>query len=78
MDKKIIAARITSLPRPMPQGMFDPMPEVHVTLENERTEHYLFTYSPDELSFTEKDFIGLTLSQAHQLKFGRDKAYLQS
>lgn len=74
---KIISARITNLPRPMPQGMFDPMPEVHVTLEDGK-EHYLFTYYPDEISFNEKEFVGLTLDEARGLKFKKDKAYLQS
>lgn len=74
---KIISARITNLPRPMPQGMFDPMPEIHVTTEDNR-EHYLFTYYPDEISFTEKEFVGLTLDEAKRLKFKKDKAYLQS
>ena len=31
---KIISARITPLPRQMPEGMGDSMPQVHVTLEN--------------------------------------------
>jgi hypothetical protein len=74
---KIIKARITAMPRPMPQGMFDPMPEIHVTTEDNR-EHYLFTYYPDEISFTEKEFVGLTLDEAKRLKFKKDKAYLQS
>lgn len=74
---KIISARITNLPRPMPQGMFDPMPEVHVILEN-GAEHYLFQFYPDEISFTEKEFVGLTLDEARGLKFKKDKAYLQS
>ena len=74
---KIISARITPLPRPMPEGMFDPMPEVHITLEDGK-EQYLFEYFPDEISFTEKEFIGLTLDEAKGLKFKKDKSYLQS
>lgn len=78
MEKsKIISARITPLPRPMPEGMFDSMPEVHVTTEDNR-EHYLFQYYPDEISFTEKEFVGLTLIDAKGLKFKKDKEYLQS
>ena len=53
---RITSARITPLPRPMPQGMFDKMPEVHVKTDDGR-EHYLFQYYPDEISFTEKEFI---------------------
>nr|WP_298657075.1 hypothetical protein [uncultured Flavobacterium sp.] len=74
---RITSARITPLPRPMPQGMFDKMPEVHVKTDDGR-EHYLFQYYPDEISFTEKEFIGLTLDEARRLKFKKDKAYLQS
>lgn len=74
---KIISARITPLPRPLPEGMSDSMPEVHVTLEDKK-EQYLFQYYPDEISFTEKEFIGLTLDEARGLKFKKDKTYLQS
>jgi len=74
---KIISARITQLPRPMPEGMFDLMPQVYVTTEDGK-EHYLFQYYPDEISFTEKEFVGLTLDIAKGLKFKKDKNYLQS
>ena len=74
---KIISARITAMPRPMPEGMFDPMPEVFVTLDN-GSEHYLFTYYPDELSFTGVEFIGLTLDEARRLKFTKDVNYLKN
>lgn len=74
---KIVSARISKMPRPMPEGMFDPMPEVHVTTEDGR-EHYLFSYYPDEISFNEKEFVGLSLDEAKRLKFKKDKAYLQS
>jgi len=74
---KIKSARITPLPRPMPEGMSDSMPEVHVTTDDDK-EHYLFQYYPDEISFTEKEFIGLTLDEAKGLKFKKDKTYLQS
>lgn len=74
---RIVSARISKMPRPMPEGMFDPIPEVHVTTEDGR-EHYLFNYYPDEISLTEKEFVGLTLDEAKGLKFKKDKAYLQS
>jgi len=73
----IISARITPLPRPMPEGMFDSMPQVFVTTENGK-EHYLYQYYPDELTFTEQEFVGLTLDKARGLKFEKDKTYLQS
>lgn len=73
----IVSARITSLPRPMPVGMFDPMPQVFVTTQN-GMEHYLYQYYPDEITFTEQEFVGLTLDKARGLKFEKDKTYLQS
>ena len=77
MKQKITQARITAMPRPMPEGMFDKIPEVYVTTEDGK-EHYLFNYYPDEISFTEKEFVGLTLDEARGLKFKKDKTYLQS
>jgi hypothetical protein len=73
----IIAARITALPRPMPHGMFDPMPEVHVTLED-GVEKRLFSYYPDELHFTPEEFVGLTEEEARRLKRDKDVRYLRS
>lgn len=70
---EVVKARITELPR----RLGDPLPEVWVTL-SDGTEKMLFTYFPDELSFSESDFVGLTEDEARLLKFGRDRAYLQS
>ena len=70
---KIVSARITA----QPKGMFDPMPEVHVTTADGQ-EHFLFWYYPDELSFSESEFIGLDLASAIDLKRQKDLAYLKS
>lgn len=70
---RIIKARITE----RPGKIGDPLPEVWVTL-SDGTERMLFTYYPDEISFSEPDFVSLTEEQARFLKFGRDRAYLQS
>jgi len=70
---KIINARITALPN----GLFDEMPKVFVTMEDNK-EHFLFDYYPDELSFTENEFVGLTIDEAKHLKFQKDKQFLQS
>lgn len=70
---KIIECEITA----MPKGLFDPMPKVIVTFEDKTTKE-LFEYYPDEISFSEREFIGLTEDQAHHLKFVKDKKYLQS
>lgn len=70
---KIKSARITA----MPKSLFDPMPQVWVTMENGE-EQFLFEYYPDEISFTSNEFVGLTIEEAHHLKFKKDKDFLQS
>ena len=74
---KIIKCEIGPYPRPMPQGMNDKMPEVKVTLDNGE-ELVLFDFYPDEISFTESEFIGLTIEEAKKLKFEKDLKYIQS
>lgn len=69
----IVSARITA----MPKKLFDPMPVVYVT-DTAGVETQLFSYYPDEISFTESEFVGLTLKQASRLKFTKDRAYLRS
>jgi len=69
----ITSARITA----MPKDFFDPMPQVHATLENGK-EEFLFEYYPDEISFSASEFVGLTIEQAKHLKFQKDKKFLQS
>jgi hypothetical protein len=61
----------------MPKSLFDPMPQVHITLED-GTEQFLFDYYPDEISFTPSEFVGLTITEAIRLKFNKDKSFLQS
>ena len=73
----IIKCTIGSYPRPMEQGMFDPMPEVKVQFDN-GNEKSLFSFYPDEISFNESEFIGLTEESARALKFEKDKKYIQS
>jgi hypothetical protein len=70
---KIISARITE----MPKDFFDPMPQVHITLEDGK-EEFLFEYYPDEISFSASEFVGLTIEEAKNLKFVKDKKFLQS
>jgi hypothetical protein len=64
-------------PRPMEQVMFDPMPKVKVQF-NDGVEKTLFEFYPDEISFEESEFIGLTEESARRLKFEKDKRYIQS
>ena len=68
---------IGPFPRPMPEGMFDQMPTVTVTLSNGETLN-LFEYYPDEISFVESEFIGLTIAEAESLLTRKDVKYLQS
>lgn len=65
------------MPRPMPEGMFDPMPRVNVTFEDD-TSKDLFEFYPDELSFRESEFIGLTEEEAIALRHKKDVDYLRS
>jgi hypothetical protein len=73
----IVKCTIGPYPRPMEEGMFDPMPEVKVQFNN-GDEKTLFEFYPDEISFKESEFIGLTEESARRLKFEKDKRYIQS
>ena len=70
---KVVSARITE----QPKGLFDPMPKVYVTTED-GVEQFLYIYYPDEISFTESEFIGLTLQECGALFTKKDLAYLRS
>ena len=74
---KIKSVMITPMPRPMPEGMFDPMPEVIATFEDGSTKN-LFSFYPDEVSFVPSEFIGLTEEEAHTLFQRKDTAYLRA
>ena len=74
---KIKSVTITAMPRPMPQGMFDPMPEVIATFEDGSTKN-LFSFYPDEVSFEPSEFVGLTEEEAHSLFQQKDTAYLRA
>jgi hypothetical protein len=73
----IVKCKIGPYPRPMSEGMLDPMPDVIVQLSN-GDEKTLFDFYPDEISFEESEFIGLTEESARSLKFQKDKRYIQS
>ena len=73
---KIISAIISPMPRPMPEGMFDPMPEVVATFEDGSTKS-LFSYFPDEVSFQPSEFSGLAEEDAHSLFQRKDTTYLR-
>lgn len=73
---RIVKCKIGPYPRPMPRGMFDPMPEVKVQLSNGE-ELTLYSFYPDEITITESELIGLTVDQAKRVKFEKDKWSLQ-
>ncbi|MFH1078406.1 MAG: hypothetical protein V1745_03980 [Patescibacteria group bacterium] len=77
---KIVSAVIKPKPTHGPctiATMFDPIPAVHATFEDGSTEK-LFEYYPDETSFSETEFVGLTREQAFDLRRRKDVAYLKS
>lgn len=62
---------------PYPTSIWGPLPEVVVTLDDGATKN-LFHFYPDELSFQDSEFVGLTVGQAMQLRHDKDVAYLRS
>jgi hypothetical protein len=74
---KITSSIITRLPRPMPEDLFDPMPEVVATFEDGSTKR-LFSFFPDEVSLQPSEFTGPTEEEAHSLFQRKDTAYLRS
>jgi len=73
----ITEAFITPMPRPMPLGMFDPMPEVIATFED-GSRKSLLSFYPDEVSFRASEFVGLTEEEGHSLFQQKDTAYLRA
>jgi hypothetical protein len=73
MNPKIVFCRISK----QPTEMFDKLPMVSVMYED-GTEEDLFSYYPDEIYFSESEFIGLTKEQAKSLYHIRDVAFLKS
>lgn len=73
MTTKIISAKIG----PFPMHLFDPNPRVHAFFDD-GTDEVLFEYYFDEISFNEKELIGLTKEQAFALRQKKDIEYLRS
>lgn len=73
----ITKCEIGPFPRPMPEGMFDQMPSVYVTLSSGELLK-LFEYYPDEIYFVDSEFIGLTVTEAESLLTQKDIKYIQS
>jgi hypothetical protein len=73
MNPTIKSATISAMPR----SLFDPMPVITATF-SDGTVKELFSYYPDELSFTPGEFVGLTEEQAHELRHQKDVRFLRS
>ena len=72
--KKIVSATIG----PMPTGFTDfRLPKVTATFEGGEVKQ-LFSFYPDELSFDDSEFIGLTEREAHELFTKKDIANLRN
>lgn len=69
----ITSARVTA----MPKSLFGPLPQA-IVHDSGGAITTLFEFYPDELSFTEDEFIELTIDQASTLKLSKDVAYLRS
>lgn len=74
---KINKATVGPMPRPMPEGMFDPMPKVSVEYEDGSKED-LFEFYPDEISFRESEIVGKTRKEVFALRQQKDARYLRS
>ena len=68
---KIVECEITKS-----TSIFD-VPSVMVKYAGSDEFVKLFDYYPDEISFSSSEFIGLTEAEGKQLKFQRDKAFIQ-
>lgn len=61
----------------MPESMFDSMPKITVTFDDDSTKE-LFSYYPDEITFSESELIGKTEKEIRTLKRQKDVNYLRS
>jgi hypothetical protein len=73
---RIIQIEISSIPRPKPLGLFDPMPVVSATFDDGSTKE-LFSFYPDEIRFDEGELVGLTEQQARDLYRIKGIAFLR-
>jgi hypothetical protein len=73
----MINPRIVSVRIQKSTSIFNP-PVVFVFYETQTVEMELFSYYPDEISFSASELIGLTRSEAISLKGKKDRAFLIS
>jgi hypothetical protein len=72
---KIVSCVVGPFPKRM--RFTDPLPKVAVVFDD-GTAKDLFQFFPDELSFTEAEFVGKTEQEAYELFHKKDLAYLNS
>jgi hypothetical protein len=60
----------------MPDSICDKLPVVTAIYEDGSSEE-LFDFYPDEISFTPEELVGLSFSEALDLKVKKDKEFLQ-
>jgi len=75
-DPRIVQVEISSIPRPKPQGLFDPTPVVTARFDD-GTRKRLFSSYPDEIRFDEGELVGLTETEARELYRQKDVDYLR-
>ena len=68
--RRIVSAEITAGPGPLPAGVFNQAPELLATLEDGKQVE-LFSYYPQERSFTPDDFVGLTVDEGRRVQLPR-------
>jgi hypothetical protein len=75
-EPRIVAAKIVY---PTSTRSFPLPPEVLVQVAGEEAKGWqrLLTFYDNEISFQVRELVGLTLAQAHHLKFTKDQAYLR-
>ena len=61
---------ISAVVGPMPVKITDPLPKVAVKYDD-GTEEVLFDFFPDEVQYSESDFVGKTREQAFDVSWGR-------
>jgi len=67
--RRIVSVQIMPGPGPLPGGILDQPPRVIATLDDGATIE-LFSYRANERSFTPAQFVGLTVDEGRQLKYG--------
>lgn len=72
-----MAVIISAVIGPEMKSMFDALPTVTAKF-SDGSEKELFSFYPDEISFTEPELIGLTEDQAFALLGQKDLEYLRA